>query len=209
MKSTFYFLPADQNEGFHCREECRILGHSDRCWMPRNPMPTRSKSPEHVRNIIALSIEATAADVEAYDDCGPTKRTFATFGKDVSDHPAEERLTLKGRRTVDVTICSPKVNGAIREAGNGCEAISPVTSPLHLKSPLPTKPSVSYTIALAPPARDLEQYVSNVNNGPSRPSEAEPRGADSEKVMHEVNPILKEGRDKESPGVKRLKDIIL
>ncbi|XP_069319897.1 protocadherin-19 isoform X2 [Eulemur rufifrons] len=199
----------DQNEGFHCREECRILGHSDRCWMPRNPMPTRSKSPEHVRNIIALSIEATAADVEAYDDCGPTKRTFATFGKDVSDHPAEERPTLKGKRTVDVTICSPKVNSAIREAGNGCEAISPVTSPLHLKSPLPTKPSVSYTIALAPPARDLEQYVNNVNNGPSRPSEAEPRGADSEKVMHEVKPILKEGRDKESPGVKRLKDIVL
>uniref|UniRef100_A0A5F9CW08 Protocadherin-19 n=1 Tax=Oryctolagus cuniculus TaxID=9986 RepID=A0A5F9CW08_RABIT len=199
----------DQNEGFHCREECRILGHSDRCWMPRNPMPTRSKSPEHVRNIIALSIEATAADVEAYDDCGPTKRTFATFGKDVSDHPTEERPTLKGKRTVDVTICSPKVNGAIREAGNGCEAISPITSPLHLKSPLPTKPSVSYTVALAPPARDLEQYVNNVNNGPSRPSEAEPRGADSEKVMHEVNPILKEGCDKESPGVKRLKDIVL
>ncbi|XP_006727453.1 protocadherin-19-like [Leptonychotes weddellii] len=196
----------DQNEGFHCREECRILGHSDRCWMPRNPMPARSKSPEHVRNVIALSIEATAADVEAYDDCGPTKRTFATFGKDVSDHPAEERPTLKGRRTVNVTICSPKVNGAIREAGNGCEAISPVTSPLHLKSPLPTKPSVSYTIALAPPARDLEQYI---HSGPSRPSEAEPRGADSEKVMHEVNPTLKEGRDKESPGVKRLKDIVL
>lgn len=172
-------------------------------------MPIRSKSPEHVRNIIALSIEATAADVEAYDDCGPTKRTFATFGKDVSDHPAEERPTLKGKRTVDVTICSPKVSSVIREAGNGCEAISPVTSPLHLKSPLPTKPSVSYTIALAPPARDLEQYVNNVNNGPTRPSEAEPRGADSEKVMHEVNPILKEGRNKESPGVKRLKDIVL
>nr|XP_060501438.1 protocadherin-19 [Panthera onca] len=204
MKLTFYFLQTDQNEGFHCREECRILGHSDRCWMPRNPMPTRSKSPEHVRNVIALSIEATAADVEAYDDCGPTKRTFATFGKDVSDHSAEERPTLKGRRTVDVTICSPKLNGAIREAGNGCEAVSPITSPLHLKSPLPTKPSMSYT--LAPPASDLEQYV---NNGLSRPSEAEPRGADSEKVIHEVNPTLKEGRDKESPGMKRLKDIVL
>ncbi|XP_029329343.1 protocadherin-19 isoform X5 [Mus caroli] len=196
----------DQNEGFHCREECRILGHSDRCWMPRNPMPTRSKSPEHVRNIIALSIEATAADVEAYDDCGPTKRTFATFGKDVSSHRAEERPILKGKRTVDVTICSPKVNSAIREAGNGCEAISPVTSPLHLKSPLPTKPSVSYTVALAPPAHDLEHHA---NSGASRPSEAEPRGADNEKVMHEVNPIRKDGRDKESPGVKRLKDIVL
>lgn len=169
-------------------------------------MPTRSKSPEHVRNIIALSIEAAAADVEVYDDCGPTKRTFATFGKDVTTRPAEERPILKVKRTVDVTICSPKVNSAIREAGNGCEAISPVTSPLHLKSPLPTKPSMSYTVALAPPARDLEHHA---NNGASRPSEAEPRGADSERVMHEVNPILKEGRDKPSPVVKRLKDIIL
>ncbi|XP_004872652.1 protocadherin-19 isoform X2 [Heterocephalus glaber] len=196
----------DQNEGFHCREECRILGHSDRCWMPRNPMPTRSKSPEHVRNVITLSIEATAADVEAYDDCGPIKRTFATFGKDVSDQPAEERPTLKSKRNVNVIICSPKVNSAIREAGNGCEAISPVTSPLRLKSHLPTKPSVSYMVALGPPTRDLEQYI---NSGPSRPSEAEPRGADNEKVVHEVNTILKEGRDKESPGVKRLKDIVL
>ncbi|XP_010621686.1 protocadherin-19 isoform X2 [Fukomys damarensis] len=194
----------DQNEGFHCREECRILGHSDRCWMPRNLMPTRSKSPEHMRNIITLSIEATAADVEAYDDCGPTKRTFATFGKDVNQRPAEERPTLKSKRSVDVTICSPKVNSAIREAGNGCEAISPVTSPLHLKSPLPTKPSVSYMVALGPPTRNLEPYISS---GPSRPSEAEPRGADN--VMHEVNTILKEGRDKESPRVKRLKDIVL
>lgn len=169
-------------------------------------MPIRSKSPEHVRNVITLSIEATAADIEPYDDCGPTKRTFATFGKDVNTHRAEERPILKVKRTVDVTICSPKVNSAIREAGNGCEAISPVTSPLHLKSPLPTKPTMSYTVALVPPARDLEHHA---NNGASRPSEAEPRGADSEKVMHEVNPILKEGRDKQSPVVKRLKDIIL
>ncbi|KAM8752388.1 protocadherin-19 isoform 3-T3 [Rhynchonycteris naso] len=189
----------DHDDGFHCIEECRILGHSDRCWMPRNTLPSRSRSPENVRNIIALSIEA--AEVEVYDHGRPTKRTFATFGKDVSD-PIEERPTLKGRRVVDVIICSPNVNGAIREAGNGCEAISPVTSPL------PTRPSMSYTIALMPPARDLEQYVGSAN-GPSRPSEAEPRGADSEKVMHEVIPIPMEGRDKESPGVRRLQDIIL
>ncbi|XP_010142102.1 PREDICTED: LOW QUALITY PROTEIN: protocadherin-19-like, partial [Buceros rhinoceros silvestris] len=49
----------DQSEGFHCREECRILR----------------------RNVIALSIEATAVDTEPYADCS-TKRTFATFGKE-------------------------------------------------------------------------------------------------------------------------------
>ncbi|XP_068106088.1 protocadherin-19 isoform X3 [Hyperolius riggenbachi] len=195
----------DQNEGFHCREECRILGHSDRCWMPRVPVPARAKSPEHGRNVIALSIEATTVDTEPFEDCN-TKRTFATFGKDGNEHPADDRATLKGKRTVDLPICSPKVNGAVREAGNGCEAISPITSPLHLKSPLAAKPTATYNIMHCAGTREMEQFVSN---GPSRPSEAEPRGADSENVMHEINPLLQECREKDSVGVKRLKDIVL
>lgn len=52
----------------------------------------------------------------------------------------------------------------------------------------------------------MEQFVSN---GPSRPLDAEPRGADSENVMHEINPLLQECREKDSVGVKRLKDIVL
>ncbi|XP_069602186.1 protocadherin-19 isoform X2 [Ranitomeya imitator] len=195
----------DQSEGFHCREECRILGHSDRCWMPRVPIPNRAKSPEHGRNVIALSIEATNVDTEAFEDCN-TKRTFATFGKDGSEHTTDDRSTLKGKRTVELPICSPKVNGAIREAGNGCEAISPITSPLHLKSPPPAKPTATYNIMHCSGNRDLEQFVSN---GPSRPSEAEPRGADSENVLHEINPLLQECREKDSMAVKRLKDIVL
>ncbi|KAM4020537.1 protocadherin-19 isoform 3-T3 [Anomaloglossus baeobatrachus] len=195
----------DQSEGFHCREECRILGHSDRCWMPRVPIPNRAKSPEHGRNVIALSIEATNVDTEAFEDCN-TKRTFATFGKDGNEHTTDDRSTLKGKRTVELPVCSPKVNGAVREAGNGCEAVSPITSPLHLKSPLPAKPSATYSIMHCTGNRDMEQFVSN---GPSRPSEAEPRGADSENVMHEINPLLQECREKDSMGVKRLKDIVL
>ncbi|XP_051514945.1 protocadherin-19-like isoform X3 [Myxocyprinus asiaticus] len=186
----------DQSEGFHCQDECRILGHSDRCWMPRVPIPARAKSPEHCRNVIALSIEATTVDVPHYEDCGTTKRTFATFGK---DGPDEERGEQRGRRqTADPAVYSPKTNGAVREAGNGREAVSPITSPVHLKSPQSKPPSTYNTLK----CRDAERIA---NHSLLR----QPEGKDSEPAMREINTLLQDGREKESPGSKRLKDIVL
>lgn len=184
----------DSSEGFHCQDECRILGHSDRCWMPR--VPARAKSPEHSRNVIALSIEATTVDVPHYED-GTTKRTFATFGKDGPDDL--ERGEIKGKRTQESHVCSPKANGgAVREAGNGREAASPITSPVHLKSPL-SKPSSAYNTLKC---RDAERIA---NHSLLR----QPEGKDSEPSVREINTLLQDGRDKESPSTKRLKDIVL
>ncbi|KAG1930078.1 protocadherin-19 [Pimephales promelas] len=186
----------DQSEGFHCQDECRILGHSDRCWMPRVPMPAKVKSPEHGRNVIALSIEATTVDVPHYEDCGTTKRTFATFGK---DGPDEERAEQRGKRqTAEPAVCTPKSNGTVREAGNGREAVSPITSPVHLKSPQ-SKPSSAYNTLKC---RDVERIA---NHSLLR----QPEGKDSEPAMREINTLLQDGREKESPGSKRLKDIVL
>ncbi|XP_049603382.1 protocadherin-19 isoform X4 [Syngnathus scovelli] len=183
-------------EGFHCQDECRILGHSDRCWMPRVPLPARVKSPEHARNVIALSIEATTVDVPHYED-GTTKRTFATFGKDGPEDV--ERGDVKGKRTHESQVCSPKANGgAVREAGNGREAASPITSPMHLKSPL-SKPSSAYNTLKC---RDAERIA---NHSLLR----QPEGKDSEPSVREFNTLLHDGRDKESPSSKRLKDIVL
>ncbi|KAG7518489.1 protocadherin-19 isoform X6 [Solea senegalensis] len=184
----------DPSEGFHCQDECRILGHSDRCWMPR--VPARAKSPEHGRNVIALSIEATTVDVPHYED-GTTKRTFATFGKDGPEDV--ERGEIKGKRTQESQVCSPKANGgAVREAGNGREAASPITSPVHLKSPV-AKPSSAYNTLKC---RDAERIA---NHSLLR----QPEGKDSEPAVREINTLLHDGRDKESPSSKRLKDIVL
>ncbi|XP_018549691.1 protocadherin-19 isoform X4 [Lates calcarifer] len=186
----------DPSEGFHCQDECRILGHSDRCWMPRVPIPARAKSPEHTRNVIALSIEATTVDVPHYED-GTTKRTFATFGKDGPEDV--ERGEIKGKRTQESQVCSPKANGgAVREAGNGREAASPITSPVHLKSPV-SKPSSAYNTLKC---RDAERIA---NHSLLR----QPEGKDSEPAVREINTLLHDGRDKESPSSKRLKDIVL
>ncbi|KAM4622168.1 protocadherin-19 isoform 3-T3 [Polymixia lowei] len=186
----------DPGEGFHCQDECRILGHSDRCWMPRVPIPARAKSPERGRNVIALSIEATTVDVPHYED-GTAKRTFATFGKDGPEDA--ERGELKGKRTQESQVCSPKANGgAVREAGNGREAASPITSPVHLKSPV-SKPASAYNTLKC---RDAERIA---NHSLLR----QPEGKDSEPAVREINTLLHDGRDKESPSSKRLKDIVL
>ncbi|XP_027864400.1 protocadherin-19 isoform X6 [Xiphophorus couchianus] len=186
----------DPGEGFHCQDECRILGHSDRCWMPRVSVPARAKSPEHARNVIALSIEATTVDVPHYED-GTIKRTFATFGKDGPEDV--ERGELKGKRTQESQVCSPKANGgAVREAGNGREAASSITSPVHLKSPM-SKASSSYNTLKC---RDAERIA---NHSLLR----QPEGKDSEPAVREINTLLHDGRDKESPSSKRLKDIVL
>ncbi|XP_031442883.1 protocadherin-19 isoform X4 [Clupea harengus] len=195
----------DPSEGFHCQDECRILGHSDRCWMPR--VPARVKSPEHGRNVIA--IEAPTMEVPHYETCGTAKRTFATFGKDGSDEA--DRAELKGKRGAgcDQLVCSPKANGCaagpVREAGNGRENVSPITSPVHLKSPVakaqpqsqPMPPSGYSTLK----CRDAERIA---NHSLLR----QPEGKDSEPAMREIN-VLQDARDKESPGSKRLKDIVL
>lgn len=194
---NLYFLSlihTDPSEGFHCQDECRILGHSDRCWMPRVPVQAHIKSPEHSRDIIALSIEATGIDLPHYDDCGTTKRTFATFGK---EGPDEE---LKGKRTNEMTtgICSPKVSGGIREAGNGREAISPITSPAHVKSPQSKLPTGCSTLKCCDVERISNQSLLR-----------QPEGKDSEPAMREINTLLQDEQDKESPSSKRLKDIVL
>nr|XP_046179121.1 protocadherin-19-like isoform X7 [Oncorhynchus gorbuscha] len=196
----------DSSEGFHCQDECRILGHSDRCWMPRVPGPARGKSPEHGHprnNVIALSIEATTVDVPHYEDCGTgtIKRTFATFGKDGPEDP--ERGELKGnkRTMMESQAYSPKANGgAVREAGNGREAASPITSPVHLKSPLAKAPSGYNTLK----CRDAERIA---NHSMLR----QPEGKDSEPAVREINTLLHDSvhLEKESPSSKRLKDIVL
>ena len=193
--------PPDPGEGFHCQDECRILGHSDRCWMPRVSVPARAKSPEHGRNVIALSIEATTVEVPHHYEDGTAKRTFATFGKDGPEEA--ERADLKARRTLSESqqVCSPKANGgAVREAGNGREAGSPITSPVHLKSPASKQPPSAYNTLKC---RDAERIA---NHSLLR----QPEGKDSEPAVREMNTLLQhDARDKESPGSKRLKDIVL
>ncbi|XP_078403368.1 protocadherin-19 [Cetorhinus maximus] len=209
LNSTGSQVPEqDQNEGFTCMEECRILGHSDRCWMPRVAVPTHAKSPDRGKNVIALSIETTSVDSEPYEN-GSSKRTFATFGKDPRDRIAEnDKTDLKGKRTFDLPICSPKVNGSVsssQETSNGIDISSPASTPVHLGSPSSSRPAVTYSVMHCPITRDLDRPVNQTSSHPSEPGARE---ADSEHDR-EINHLLHDCREKDSLGIKRIQDIVL
>lgn len=209
LNSTGSQVPEqDQNEGFTCMEECRILGHSDRCWMPRVAGSSRAKSPDHGRNVIALSIEATNVDSEPYEN-GCSKRTFATFGKDPRDRTVEnDKTDLKGKRTFDLPVCSPKLNGSVsssQETSNGIDISSPASTPVHLSSPSSNRPPATYSAMHCPAAHNLNQPASQAS---SHPSESGSQEADSDHVR-DINHLVHDCQETSLAGVKRIQDIVL
>ncbi|XP_068451258.1 protocadherin-18b isoform X2 [Clinocottus analis] len=71
-----------------CTEECRVLGHSDQCWMP--PLASPSSASDYRSNLYIPGEEARqAADIaqektpQPCTDAGPGRnQSFSTFGKD-------------------------------------------------------------------------------------------------------------------------------
>uniref|UniRef100_A0A8C2X0K1 Protocadherin 18b n=1 Tax=Cyclopterus lumpus TaxID=8103 RepID=A0A8C2X0K1_CYCLU len=74
-----------------CTEECRVLGHSDQCWMP--PLASPSSSSDYRSNLYIPGEEARqATDIsqektpQPCTDTGPARnQSFSTFGKDLGD----------------------------------------------------------------------------------------------------------------------------
>ncbi|KAM5255183.1 protocadherin-18 [Ctenodactylus gundi] len=76
-----------------CTEECRVLGHSDQCWMPPLPSPSDYRSnmfipgeefpaqPQQQHSHAGLEDDSQPAE------SGEKKKSFSTFGKDA---PSEE-----------------------------------------------------------------------------------------------------------------------
>ncbi|XP_033830303.1 protocadherin-18b isoform X1 [Periophthalmus magnuspinnatus] len=79
-----------------CTDECRVLGHSDQCWMPPLASPASSSS-DYRSNLYIPGEEARqptdlpqeSAPVPCTDN-GSRNQSFSTFGKDVSGEEGEE-----------------------------------------------------------------------------------------------------------------------
>ncbi|XP_012884965.1 PREDICTED: protocadherin-18 [Dipodomys ordii] len=79
-----------------CTEECRVLGHSDQCWMPPLPSPSDYRSnlfipgeefppaPRNAQGPAGAEEDGAAAAAEP----GEKKKSFSTFGKDAPHEDA-------------------------------------------------------------------------------------------------------------------------
>uniref|UniRef100_A0A8C5N1J1 Protocadherin beta-1 n=1 Tax=Leptobrachium leishanense TaxID=445787 RepID=A0A8C5N1J1_9ANUR len=96
-------LEQEQEECINCTDECRVLGHSDRCWMPQFPNTNVVENADYRTNLFVPTVE-THVETETYETVNPTgKKTFCTFGKDKREHTiliANVKPYLKAKRAL-------------------------------------------------------------------------------------------------------------
>lgn len=79
----------------NCTEECKALGHSDRCWMPSFVPSDGRQGPDYRSNLHVPGMDATLPDTEVpcsvnlsdqltmtSSTASSNDRSFSTFGKD-------------------------------------------------------------------------------------------------------------------------------
>ncbi|XP_063130382.1 protocadherin-17 isoform X8 [Rattus norvegicus] len=96
-------LEQEPEECINCTDECRVLGHSDRCWMPQFPAANQAENADYRTNLFVPTVEANV-ETETYETVNPTgKKTFCTFGKDKREHTiliANVKPYLKAKRAL-------------------------------------------------------------------------------------------------------------
>ncbi|XP_048386387.1 protocadherin-10a isoform X1 [Stegostoma tigrinum] len=71
----------------NCTEECKALGHSDRCWMPTFVPTDGRQGPDYRSNLHVPGMDSVP-DTEVYEAPEQTgEKSFSTFGKEKS-HPS-------------------------------------------------------------------------------------------------------------------------
>ncbi|MGH0172311.1 UNVERIFIED_CONTAM: hypothetical protein FKN15_001768 [Acipenser sinensis] len=107
MKSTTVKpqpLQQEQEECINCTDECRVLGHSDKCWMPQFPTANQAENADYRTNLFVPAGAEVNVETESYETVNTNgKKTFCTFGKEKRDHTilvANVKPYLKAKRAL-------------------------------------------------------------------------------------------------------------
>ncbi|XP_053491542.1 protocadherin-17 [Ictalurus furcatus] len=223
--------PLEQEEDcVNCTDECRVLGHSDRCWMPQFPAPgmAQAEGLDYRTNLfVPAGMEAVATEPESYEATGnPSgKKTFCTFGKERREHAvlvANVKPYLKGKRALSPLLqevpsasCSP--TKGTKGVADGAE-VNPSTSHYEGPNGLYTSPGKQSRdqgyCALAasdPVAKVLLEARSRISqetaNEPDGALEhgGEPSrgGMDAEQVVRDIDKLLQDCRGNEAAVVRK------
>ncbi|XP_020491540.1 protocadherin-17 isoform X4 [Labrus bergylta] len=128
--------PLEQDEDcVNCTEECRVLGHSDRCWMPQFPAGgNQAEGVDYRNNMFVPAGMETVPETETYETVNPNgKKTFCTFGKERRDHTilvANVKPYLKAKRALSPLL--QEIPSVSSSPTKGCSTMSPCSS---MKSP--------------------------------------------------------------------------
>ena len=169
-------LPADE-DCVNCTEECRVLGHSDRCWMPQFPAGgPQAEGGDYRTNVFVPAGMEAAPEADSYETVNPNgKKTFCTFGKERRDHTilvANVKPYLKAKRALSPLLQeSPSASGSPTKGCSSSSTSSPscatVKSPADGAEGKPAPPPCSsghygppdgQYLSPAKPARDQGVY---------------------------------------------------
>lgn len=95
---SFSLMLAGMDLFSNCTEECKALGHSDRCWMP-SFVPSDGRQAADYRSNLHVPGMDSVPDTEVFEtpEAQPgAERSFSTFGKEKALHNTLERKELDG-----------------------------------------------------------------------------------------------------------------
>ncbi|XP_028837636.1 protocadherin-17 [Denticeps clupeoides] len=200
---------ATEEECVNCTEECRVLGHSDRCWMPQFPAAgcgSQAEGTDYRTNIfVPAGMETVAVETETYETINPNgKKTFCTFGKERRDHTilvANVKPYLKAKRALSPLL--QEVPSASCSPSKGCSTSSPCCS-APVKGPgdgAEGKPSTSHHygspdgqyISPSKQTKDQGCYTAGPGSDPVAKVLAEARSRISQETAREMECALEGG----------------
>ncbi|XP_053733347.1 protocadherin-17-like isoform X2 [Synchiropus splendidus] len=113
----------EQDKSVHCTDECRALGHSDRCWMPKLRVGSQADSADNRTNLfIPVGMDAMV-ETEIYGTISRgSRKTLSTFGKEQRESTilvANVKPYLKSQRALSPPLQeSPSASGSPTKAGS-------------------------------------------------------------------------------------------
>ncbi|RXM96256.1 Protocadherin-18 [Acipenser ruthenus] len=148
-----------------CTDECRVLGHSDQCWMPPLPSPASS---DYRSNMFIPEEDPQQPSVEEDSqsiDSNDRKKSFSTFGKDSNSSNEEARDLCSTPLLSEMNSVFQRLLPSSLDSYTECNEVERMSSLERKKGHLPGK-SLSYPQGVAAWAANTHFQNPGSSTGP-------------------------------------------